>query len=182
MTCTGKMKWFHCFTYHSSIHSDIDECEVGTDNCDSNASCSNTAGSFTCACNQGYSGDGVTCTGKMKWFHCFTYHSSIHTDIDECEVGTDNCDSNASCSNTAGSFTCACNQGYSGDGVTCTGKMKWFHCFTYHSSIHTDIDECEVGTDNCNSNASCTNIPGGFTCACNQGYSGNGVTCTGKMN
>ena len=45
----------------------------------------------------------------------------VLTDIDECILGTDNCDANAACTNTIGSFTCACNAGYSGDGVTCTG-------------------------------------------------------------
>jgi hypothetical protein len=43
-------------------------------------------------------------------------------DTDECTAGTDNCDANAACTNTAGSFTCACNTGYKGDGTTCTGK------------------------------------------------------------
>ena len=41
-------------------------------------------------------------------------------DDDECLAGTDNCDSNAQCTNTVGSFICACNTGYSGDGVSCT--------------------------------------------------------------
>ena len=35
---------------------------------------------------------------------------------------TDNCDVNAACTNTPGSFTCACNIGYTGDGTSCTGK------------------------------------------------------------
>ena len=43
--------------------SDIDECE-GPSPCDDNAVCSNTPGSFTCACNEGYSGDGMTCAGE----------------------------------------------------------------------------------------------------------------------
>jgi len=42
-------------------------------------------------------------------------------DINECSVGSDNCDSKATCLNTVGSFTCICNSGYFGDGITCSG-------------------------------------------------------------
>ncbi len=45
-------------------------------------------------------------------------------DIDECLIGGHNCDptpGEASCTNTIGSWSCACNAGYTGDGVTCTG-------------------------------------------------------------
>jgi len=45
-----------------------------------------------------------------------------------------------------------------------------------------DEDECILGTHTCDDNAACTNIPGGFTCKCNQGYSGDGMTCTGINN
>ena len=41
-----------------------------------------------------------------------------------------------------------------------------------------DIDECLSSP--CNSNATCRNTPGNFTCACNKGFSGNGLTCNGK--
>ena len=44
-------------------------------------------------------------------------------DIDECENGQNNCDGNARCKNTIGSFTCACKNGFYGDGVTCGGKQ-----------------------------------------------------------
>ena len=40
-------------------------------------------------------------------------------DIDECANWTDNCDINAARTNTIGSFTCACNDGYVGRGNTC---------------------------------------------------------------
>ena len=49
-------------------------------------------------------------------------------------------------------------------------------------ALLTDIDECvDATTNNCDSNATCTNIPGGFNCTCNrnQGYIGNGTTCYG---
>lgn len=123
---------------------DIDECESELDNCDDNASCHNTPGSFMCACFPGYEGDGVTCI-----------------DIDECALNTDNCDENATCTNTPGSFTCMCNAGYEGTGDACT-----------------DIDECTTGTDNCDMHATCTNMPGSFTCTCHNGFYGDGIICT----
>ena len=45
------------------IHSDIDECEEGTDGCDHN--CTNTNGSYYCTCMDGYKleSDNHTCTG-----------------------------------------------------------------------------------------------------------------------
>jgi len=122
---------------------DIDECALGTDNCDVNATCTNIPGSFTCTCNSGYAGNGLTCT-----------------DIDECTLGTHSCDPNATCFNTPGSYDCTCNAGFAGDGFTCT-----------------DIDECALGTDACDVNATCANTVGSYDCTCNAGYQGDGFTC-----
>ena len=47
-------------------------------------------------------------------------------DTEECILGTHNCDSNATCTNTDGSFECACNNGFSGNGVNCEGNIKPF--------------------------------------------------------
>ena len=43
-------------------------------------------------------------------------------DVDECSNdGMNSCDSDANCSNTAGSYVCQCQRGYEGDGFTCLG-------------------------------------------------------------
>ena len=47
----------------------------------------------------------------------------ITPDIDECSSSEANeCDSNALCTNTEGSYVCRCIRGYEGDGRTCSGK------------------------------------------------------------
>lgn len=51
----------------------------------------------------------------------FNKLSVIAKDIEECTTDTDNCHTEANCTNTKGSFYCTCHHGYSGDGVTCDG-------------------------------------------------------------
>ena len=46
-------------------------------------------------------------------------------------------------------------------------------------NVNVDIDECMASMDLCHPNANCTNTPGSYTCACNEGYSGDGTTCEG---
>ena len=49
--------------------------------------------------------------------------TSVYTDIDECAKHTHQCDeAHAKCSNTAGSYNCECNVGFTGDGRHC-GKL-----------------------------------------------------------
>lgn len=81
------------------------------------------------------------------------------TDIDECKTGPFNCDVNANCSDTLGSYQCTCNDGYTGDGETCS-----------------DIDECL--SNPCDKNATCNNTDGGFFCECDSGFVGDGMSCT----
>ena len=51
----------------------------------------------------------------------------LTTDINECDQNMHSCDSNAKCTNTNGSFRCFCNDGYTGDGMTCSGEWL-FQC------------------------------------------------------
>ena len=48
------------------------------------------------------------------------------TDINECSEETSKeCDSNAYCTNTEGSYNCTCHEGYSGTGKECNGKYDF---------------------------------------------------------
>ena len=47
---------------------------------------------------------------------------SFLTDIDECSANPSLCDVNANCTNSNGSYSCTCKQGFTGDGATCNGK------------------------------------------------------------
>ena len=51
----------------------------------------------------------------------------LDLDVDECSnVRTNECDPNAKCTNTEGSYACHCREGYKGDGNNCTGTDKSF--------------------------------------------------------
>ena len=48
--------------------------------------------------------------------------------------------------------------------------------------IILDVDECATNTDECDTNANCTNTYGSYECNCHKGYEGNGFNCTGMTN
>lgn len=115
-----------------------------------NADCTNTDGSFTCACKDGFSGNGQVCG-----------------DIDECNVTrNNNCDANAICLNNEGSYTCSCFDGFEGTGFACH-----------------DVNECEETGDkaaNCETEQDCVNNEGSFACVDKTGTTdGTGGTDTG---
>jgi hypothetical protein len=141
----------------------IDECTTGTDNCDANAACTDSDGSFSCACNAGYDGNGVTCTN-----------------IDECTAGTHDCDANAACTDNPGSFSCACNSGYSGDGKACAlvdcpvsaGGAPACACSSgYTGTVAWDTDT-QTYTGECTLADCPENADSAPACACKSGYAG----------
>ena len=64
----------------------------------------------------------VLVTGKC---HLYLHFSII--DVDECVDGIHDCHSQAYCTNTVGSYTCTCNSGYQGDGITCLGNSIYLN-------------------------------------------------------
>ncbi|XP_068100895.1 uromodulin-like [Hyperolius riggenbachi] len=114
--------------------------------CGINASCKKNLRSYTCVCNDGFSGDG---------YYCY--------DIDECNYyysGMNPCN-NGYCINTYGSYNCVCSNGYKMENKTCV-----------------DIDECSSSSLNsCHPLATCANHDGYYYCYCPPGYFGDGYHC-----
>ena len=115
----------------TGCESDCVECEDGTHECDPNADCFNTYGSYICACKDEFYGDGVDCAPcsvcqeECEGEECKTgpgytedkkeppCEASDRTcrDINECSLldeRTHNCDDHADCDNGVGSFKCTC--------------------------------------------------------------------------
>ena len=63
-----------------------------------------------------------------------TYFSLL--DINECTANTHNCHAQAFCNNTADSYRCTCNPGYSGSGMTCAGWYYLFFFFFFSFLFH----------------------------------------------
>ena len=98
-----------------------------------------------------------------------------------------NCHADATCTNTEGGFKCECKPGFEGSGFDCTVKTTPTvkpttppSCdigFFFDGKSCIDFDECTTGLNDCHADAICTNIEGGFTCECNNGFIGDGKNC-----
>jgi hypothetical protein len=81
-----------------------------------------------------------------------------NVNVDECAANTDDCQANATCTDTADGFTCACGSGFTGNGDVCSTQVA-----------------CNVTPSPCSDDATCVN---GTSCVCNATYVGDGLTCT----
>ena len=163
------------------ICGDINECLFDHD-CNSNAICNNTEGSFSCECKLGYFGNGVTCeegscTDDMCPFReeCVSPRrtdcqctdgferndTGLCVDTDECSTNQNDCDVNADCENEEGTYICNCKKGFSGNGLKCD-----------------DIDECDFGEYGCPDNSYCNNTEGSYSCPCKPHYTKHGNLCS----
>ena len=120
---------------------DIDECGSRTHKCNANADCANVFYNdefegYLCKCHNGWMSIG---TGRGP-FGCI--------DVDECALKLHECHfvppkngihiKSSMCTNTMGSYKCACTDGWQGNGRTCD-----------------NIDECRVANIDCHFNAEC---------------------------
>lgn len=48
----------------------------------------------------------------------------VFADIDECSSDPSPCDENADCTNSDGSYSCTCKQGFAGNGTVCNGMRE----------------------------------------------------------
>ncbi|CAH3133277.1 unnamed protein product [Porites lobata] len=106
------------------------------------------------SCEEIKMSEGQVLASKKYWMICMnqdmavlTYCNMTTGDIDECTRGTHNCHSSlASCTNTAGSFSCSCNNPYSGDGRTCYLLVS--ECQNYGSLNNSDRKTTYKRTNN----------------------------------
>jgi hypothetical protein len=127
-------------------------------NCDSeHGICTNTVGSFTCSCEDGFTGDGTTCA-EVPPLPVLKSDARL---TDPCYSCIDKV------SEVCGQVekACICAPGFcspSGFGGACQS-----------------IDECSDDAQNdCDANAHCIELDGGFDCLFKTGFIGNGRTCS----
>ncbi|XP_025078086.1 uncharacterized protein LOC112554507 isoform X2 [Pomacea canaliculata] len=151
--------------------------------------CSNTQGSFSCSCNNGYmlNDDKRTCSACPYLRYGFECRqmcqcndreercdnvkgcickagwtgSECQDDVDECAENPHICRQDQTCANIPGSYSCLCHPGYMDDGNgTCI-----------------DINECESTFPCETQHEECRNFAGGFYCTCIKGYMKAGNHC-----
>ncbi len=145
--------------------------------CPENTQCSNTAGSYKCLCGPGYTQTSKTSEMKLKIVNIeliafkFSAGSSSTqpncTDIDECSASVSPCPFpySQTCTNTIGSFTCRCANGFATN--------------TTNTSLCDDINECLENSNVCNDTyANCVNTEGSYLCLCKAYYGRVNGVCT----
>uniref|UniRef100_A0AC34GBJ1 EGF-like domain-containing protein n=1 Tax=Panagrolaimus sp. ES5 TaxID=591445 RepID=A0AC34GBJ1_9BILA len=129
----------------------VDECSLGTYQCDSNADCVDTAEGYTCRCKSGWadvSADPQNSPGR----HCRKGNQCANVD----------CASEAECRETAAGPICQCGSGFV-DISRQHGRPPGRVC-------RVVVDECKENKHDCSSHASCIDTAEAFTCRCNDGF------------
>jgi len=185
----GPLKGVRGCDYYES-KKDIDECSLNINNCHTNAECQNTPGWFTCKCKPGFIGNGVFCADILSWKTVHNAAPAITSHWGDYRTVTQ--------INVVSAKLLAQENGYKSfflcDDEKTFGKYGYFREDTavFFSSVHNelrsalgcnyysrirDVNECDLGTDDCDVNADCINTLGSYICKCKQGYTGDGNMC-----
>ncbi|XP_052271799.1 neurogenic locus notch homolog protein 2-like [Dreissena polymorpha] len=171
--------------------SDVDECKKGSP-CRNRGPCTNTVGSFRCACLDGWAGDHCENeTGSPQECMPGWTLPRCTTDIDECSnTSLFSCGTHQRCNNMRGNYTCVCDKGWIGldcmldinecdqnpcqNSGTCTNTQGSFNCNCLSgwtgTLCATNVDECVVSP--CMNNATCTDTEGAYACLCHTKWTG----------
>ena len=98
------------------------------------------------------------------------------TDINECD--TNQCGANSDCTNSLGTYTCVCTQGYQLDNNVCVDINECDSNPCAGSQVCTNtvgshLCQGPCATNPCSSNQECVDAPNqvdGYTCTCRSGY------------
>lgn len=94
---------------------------------------------YICSCKQ---------TSSVRWKYIAERIILCPADVDECAEQLDDCDTNADCTDTVGSFTCDCVDGFIGNGFTCAGmssSLKLCMTICAHIFVRVGVAENCVG-------------------------------------
>lgn len=159
----GDPRYFSCTDNEGAPPScaEMDLCATDNGGCGApeRVTCSNNTGAQPscddideCAVDNGGCGD-------EAFFSCTNHYAAQPSceDIDECLEGTHDCAPAADCSNESPGYSCACRDGFTGDGTTCTSEG----C--------AGPNPCAPGI--------CEGNSGGYSCLCPCGFASSGGTC-----
>ena len=157
---------------------DMDECATEMDSCAAlGGVCKNTAGSYECRCDAGYSGNGHVCEADKSFSLLAVKNGELSADH-----------SSPAPHGTTVTFTAVPASGYefSAWRADCAGAAGLTCALTMTLDVSVgaafaDINECDAAGANahdCGVNSVCGNQPGGFSCECEEGFhSASGRAC-----
>ena len=140
-------------TYKWYNYKILDECTTKTHQCDTTTtSCVDNTGDdfgYTCPCRDGF-------------FKVNENDKTCH-DMNECNPpdsahNNHDCDTHATCTNNFGNFACKCNDGWKGNGKTCTNVDE---------CAADTLNQCDAETTTCDNNVGSVF---GYQCLCKLGY------------
>ncbi|CAJ0943046.1 unnamed protein product, partial [Mesorhabditis belari] len=134
-------------------NSAVDECSLGTHNCDTHADCIDTNEGYTCRCRSGFqdsSPDPLRSPGRL----CRPAQRSQCSHAD--------CAPEAECRESPSGPICQCVSGYV-DISRQHGRPQGRVC-------RAVVNECSTRQHDCSSHAACIDTAESFTCRCNEGF------------